>query len=91
MITSWFVYDVEKRSHKPLHGSMREPYCEVRRYIEALKAANNGSNFILAMEPIITKEILVLQAFFVCFEAEVGFILGYRVCLLVVIRIDENN
>jgi len=37
VINSWFTYDVKRRAHKLLHGSMKEHYNKVGRYIEALK------------------------------------------------------
>ena len=70
MINSWFAYDVKRRAHKLLHGSMKEHCCKVRRYIEVLKTSNDESTFILAIDPTITKEILVFQRLFVCFEGQ---------------------
>lgn len=55
-----------------MHGSMKEHYCKLGSYVEALKQANPNSVFEivyhLTSEEHIKRSILVFQRMFICFE-----------------------
>ena len=73
LVDQWFAYRVKYKAHKLLHGSMKEHYSKIGRYLEALKLKNPESVFYLLTQapkstPNVPLKPPVFQRFFVCYS-----------------------
>ncbi|KAL2892335.1 Protein FAR1-RELATED SEQUENCE 3 [Bienertia sinuspersici] len=63
-----FAYKVKYYAHKMLHGSMKDHYQKVGRYVEALKQASLGSCLEVVTDPTQAVAPPLFQRMFVSFE-----------------------
>lgn len=63
------AYRAKWWAHQKLHGSMKDHYCKLGAYLEALKEANPNSFFEIVTDPKIDKSPPVFQRMFICFDA----------------------
>ncbi|KAL2898930.1 Replicase polyprotein 1a [Bienertia sinuspersici] len=63
-----FAYKVKYYAHKMLHGSMKDHYQKVGRYVEALKQASPGSCLEVVTDPTQVVAPPLFQRMFVSFE-----------------------
>ncbi|KAL2899215.1 Turripeptide VIII-01, partial [Bienertia sinuspersici] len=63
-----FVYKVKYYAHRKLHGSMRDHYGKVGRYLQALKKACPATDVDLVTYKHNNKGPLVFQRLYVCFD-----------------------
>ncbi|XP_021728772.1 uncharacterized protein LOC110695855 [Chenopodium quinoa] len=63
-----FAYKVKWHAHRKLHGSMREHYGKVGRYLEALKRSTPNTQIELVTYMEKDKPPLIFQRLYVCFE-----------------------
>ena len=78
------AYRVRHAAYKLLHGSMKDHYCKLGRYIEELKRSNTSSSFILQTSFNSRNDIPIFQRFFVCFDGlKRGFLTGCRPLLCI--------
>ncbi|KAL2937954.1 hypothetical protein RDABS01_021403 [Bienertia sinuspersici] len=78
------AYKVKYWAHKKLHGSMKEHYNKLVRYVEALKLASPESVFLLQTDPQVNTLPPVFQRLFLCFDGlKRGWLSGCRRVLAV--------
>ncbi|XP_056694728.1 uncharacterized protein [Spinacia oleracea] len=68
LIKRHFAYRVKYRAHQLLHGSMKEHYLKVGRYMEAIKASSPGNVMELRVDKTKKVDPPTFQRFFVCFD-----------------------
>ncbi|KAL2939828.1 Transposase for insertion sequence element IS1081 [Bienertia sinuspersici] len=68
IVTRNFAYKVKYHAHKMLHGSMKEHYMKVERYIKALELASPETVLQLVVAPQPNKSTPVFNRCFTCFE-----------------------
>ncbi|XP_021776378.1 uncharacterized protein LOC110740206 [Chenopodium quinoa] len=68
IIRKEFTYKVKWHAHKKLHGSMREHYGKVGRYLEALKRSSPNTQLDLVTYMDKNKPPQIFQRLYVCFE-----------------------
>ncbi|KAL2923150.1 Ribosome maturation factor RimP, partial [Bienertia sinuspersici] len=74
-----FAYKVKYHAHKMLHGSIKEHYMKVERYIKALELASPETVLQLVVAPQPNKSTPVFNRCFTCFEGvKEGWKAGYR-------------
>ncbi|KAL2906837.1 Protein FAR1-RELATED SEQUENCE 5, partial [Bienertia sinuspersici] len=79
MVKRDFAYKVKYRAHKLLHGSMKEHYSKVGRYVEALKLCSPGTDVHLVTYIKEKCPKPVFQRLYMCFEGvKKGWIEGCR-------------
>ncbi|XP_021993413.1 uncharacterized protein LOC110890146 [Helianthus annuus] len=84
IVNNWFAYNTKRSAHRKLHGSMKEHYCKMGSYLEALRVANPASTFELLTVPPqfhddYTSDTEVFFRLFVCFDGvKQGFLAGCR-------------
>ncbi|XP_056691513.1 uncharacterized protein [Spinacia oleracea] len=66
LVSRWFAYRVKYHAHRMLHGSMKEHYTKVGRYLEALKQLNPNTYFKLETDPKTNSP--TFQRLFCCFD-----------------------
>lgn len=77
LVKTGFAYKVKYYAHKLLHGSMKEHYSKLRRYLEALKEASPNSYFQLDVDNK-TQPPTFKRVFF-CFDGvRQGWLAGCR-------------
>lgn len=85
IITPDLAYKVKYYAHKRLHGSMREHYGKLGKYIEALKEASEGTDIQLVTYLNNDLPPPIFQRLYVCFE---GVQKGWKAGCRKVICID---
>ncbi|XP_021725172.1 uncharacterized protein LOC110692473 [Chenopodium quinoa] len=79
IIRKEFAYKVKWHAHKKLHGSMREHYGKVGRYLEALKRSSPNTQLDLVTYMDKNKPPQIFQRLYVCFEGlQKGWMEGCR-------------
>ncbi|KAL2935024.1 50S ribosomal protein L19 [Bienertia sinuspersici] len=79
MVSRGFAYKVKYRAHKLLHGSMKDHYNKVGRYIQALKAASPGTDVHLVTFGKDSHSKPIFQRLYVCFDGvKKGWVQGCR-------------
>ncbi|CAH9134895.1 unnamed protein product [Cuscuta epithymum] len=74
-----FAYKVKYIAHRKLHGSMKDHYNKLGRYLEALALASPASHFKLEVNPELRVFPPVFQRLFVCFDGvKQGWLQGCR-------------
>ncbi|KAL2902443.1 Cullin-1 [Bienertia sinuspersici] len=68
MVSRGFAYKVKYRAHKLLHGSMKDHYNKVGRYIQALKAVSPGTDVQLVTFGKDSHSKPIFQRLYVCFD-----------------------
>ncbi|CAH9125871.1 unnamed protein product [Cuscuta epithymum] len=63
-----FAYKVKYNAHKLLHGSMKDHYKKVGRYLEALKISSPRTELQLVTLPNNNNLTPIFQRLFICFE-----------------------
>ncbi|XP_056698603.1 uncharacterized protein [Spinacia oleracea] len=73
------AYKVKYAAHRMLHGSMKDHYNKLGRYIQALKDASPESHIVLVTVPSKQSKTPVFQRLFLCFDGiRKGWLEGCR-------------
>ncbi|KAL2898256.1 Transposase for insertion sequence element IS905 [Bienertia sinuspersici] len=79
MLSRGFAYKAKYRAHKLLHGSMKDHYNKVGRYIQALKATSLGTDVQLVTFGKESHSKPIFQRLYVCFDGvKKGWVEGCR-------------
>ncbi|XP_021756075.1 uncharacterized protein LOC110721234 [Chenopodium quinoa] len=74
-----FSYKVKWHAHKKLHGSMREHYGKVGRYLEVVKRSSPNTHLDLVTYMEKNEPLMIFQRLYVCFEGvQMGWNEGRR-------------
>lgn len=63
-----FAYKVKYHAHRMLHGSMKEHYMKVERYIQAVKGSSSGTTIQLVVDTSKQTNPPIFQRLYTCFE-----------------------